>query len=230
MKIAVIPDQHQRSYWKKIMPRINEFDKIIFLGDYFDDWKNKWQHQMNNFQSIIDFKKKYPDKIILLWGNHETSYYFDERCSGYQAEYAIYITTTLKRNNDLIDVVAVYDNWIFAHGGVSEAWMKCAGIKNVSEINQLFKERPNHFRWVGPCSYGNNFNEGPLWIRPDALMKNAVKNYHFCVGHTEDTEPKKSTKDKQIFVFCDTSYHNYLTIIDTKKNKISHEILVPRKS
>jgi predicted MPP superfamily phosphohydrolase len=230
MKIAVIPDQHQRSYWKKIIPRINEFDKIVFLGDYFDDWNNKWLHQMNNFLNIINFKKEFKDKIDLLWGNHETSYYIDERCSGYQEYNAIYIEKTLNDNKDLLKVISVYDNWIFAHGGVSKFWMRLAGVKNVSKINQLFIEKPDYFRWVGPCSYGDNHNESPLWIRPESLMNYAVKNYHFCVGHTEYLKPKKLTNDGQIFVFCDTKHHNYLTVIDTKKPKISHEILVPRNS
>jgi hypothetical protein len=230
MIIAVIPDQHQRSYWKKIIPRINEFDKIIFLGDYFDDWKNKWPHQMFNFENIVEYKKKFPDKIDLLWGNHETSYFLDECCSGYQSEYAICIEKKLKLNEGLLEVISVYDNWIFAHGGVSAAWMKRACIENVSEINKLFKEKPDYFRWVGPCPYGDNFNEGPLWIRPQALKKNAVKNYHFCVGHTEFPTPKTLNYGEQLFVFCDTKYHNYVTIIDTKTNKVYHEILESRNS
>jgi hypothetical protein len=230
LKIAVIPDQHQRSYWKIIIPRIDEFEKIIFLGDYFDDWENKWPHQMNNFLNIVNLKKEFPDKIDLLWGNHETSYYINERCSGYQNEHAINIEKKLKLNKDLFEIISVYDNWIFTHGGISEVWMKCAGVKSISEINQLFKETPNYFRWVGPCPNGDNANEGPLWIRPEALINNAVKNHHFCVGHTEFSTPRILTSGGQIFVFCDTKHHNYITFIDTELDKISHEMLVPRNN
>ena len=225
MKIAVIPDQHQHTHWKKIIPRIDEFDKIIFLGDYFDDWKNKWPHQMTNFLSIIKFKKENLEKVDLLWGNHETSYYHDEQCSGYQYEHYFEIVEVLRKNKNLLEVVSIYDKWIFCHAGVSEAWMKCAAITDVNSINDLFKERPNYFRWVGPHGAGDNYNEGPLWIRPNALMANAVDNYHQCVGHTElAVGPTSYLRNDCYFVYTDTREHNYVTIIDTETNDIRHEV------
>ena len=33
--IAIIPDVHGRQFWKDVIPRKDEFEKIIFLGDYF---------------------------------------------------------------------------------------------------------------------------------------------------------------------------------------------------
>jgi len=229
MKLAIISDIHQSTHWKKIIPRANEFDKIIFLGDYFDCFKNKWPHQMNNFLDIIKFKKNNIEKVDLLWGNHETSYLLDERCSGYQHDHCFDIEEILKKNKDQFEIVSIYDNWIFAHGGISEIWMKCAGIKDINEINQLFKEKPNYFRHVGPDAYGDNPNEGPLWIRPFSLLINAIPEYNQCVGHTEHKEPMIKQTQSSIIVFSDTREHNYLTIIDTEHKGIKFEVLVPRK-
>ncbi|MCL2722400.1 MAG: hypothetical protein FWD47_13805, partial [Treponema sp.] len=119
---------------------------------------------------------------------------------------------------NLYNPVYIYDKWIFSHGGVSAKWMKCCGLNDISEINQLFKEKPHYFKWVGPDSYGNNPNEGPLWIRPDALLNNYVPDYNQAAGHTENVQPRIVKKYKQFFVFCDTTEHNYLTVIDTKIN------------
>ena len=225
MKIAVVSDIHQSIYWRKLLNRINEFDKIIFLGDEFDCWKNKWPLQMNNAENIITFKKSSPDKIDLCWSNHATSYFLDEHCSGYQSEHAIDIKEFYQKYKDLYNVIYTYDNWIFSHGGVSAKWMKCCGIKDISEINTLFKERPNYFRWVGPDGYGNNPNEGPLWIRPNALIDNSVQGYNQMTGHTEYTQPEVVKMKKQLFIFCDTIMHNYLTILDTRTDLIKFEDL-----
>jgi hypothetical protein len=176
---------------------------------------------MDNPCNIIAFKKQFPNKIDLCWANHDTSYHLNEKCSGYQQEYAKDIKSFFKRHKELFNVVYIYDNWIFSHAGISAKWMSCAGIKTPEEINALFKERPNFFKWVGPNSYGDNPNEGPLWIRPQSLMNNAVKNYNQAVGHSEFHDgPKAMIKDEQKFVFTDTGEHNHLTYIDTKTNEV----------
>ena len=224
MKIAVITDIHGSTYWRAAMKMIDKFDKIIFLGDYFDSWENKWPEQINNVYNIITFKKNFPDEVDLCWANHDISYYLDEKCSGYQFEHKTDIKDFFNKNKELFNVVYIYDKWIFSHAGVSAKWMSCAGIKTPEEINQLFRERPNFFRWVGPDGYGNNPNEGPLWIRPESLIMNSIKGYNQAVGHTEqENMPKIVLKNKQKYVFTDTRKHNYLTVIDTKTDEIIFE-------
>ena len=218
MKIAVISDIHQSIYWRYILKQIDNYDKIVFLGDEFDTWTNKWPLQMDNAENIITFKKDNPEKVDLCWSNHAISYFLHERCSGYQAEHAIDITEFYNRNKALYNVVYAYDNWLFSHGGISEQWMRCCGIKSVHEINQMFRERPAFFRWVGPDGFGNNPNEGPLWIRPSALIRNKAPGYHQVAGHTENEQPQIVKKFNLIFVFCDTHAHNYLTVVDTQDN------------
>ena len=229
MKIAIIPDIHGTTHWRHAKKNIDNYDKIIFLGDYFDNWIPKWPEQMDNARNIITFKKDFPEKIDLCWANHDTSYYLNEKCSGYQFDHAKDIIEFFNKQKDLLNVVYIYDNWIFSHAGVSAQWMSCAGIKSPKEINRLFKERPNFFKWVGPNGYGDNPNEGPLWIRPDSLTNNAVKNYNQAVGHTELQDgPKIIIKNDIKFVFTDTGEHNNLTVVDTKTNKVEfEEIKVP---
>jgi len=221
MKIAIITDIHGTTYWRYAQKNIDKYDKFIFLGDYFDNWVSEWPGQMNNARNIITFKKDFPEKIDLCWANHDTSYYLNERCSGHQFDHAKEIKDFFTKNKKLLNVVYIYDDWIFSHAGVSAAWMSSAGIKSPEEINALFKERPNFFKWVGPNSYGDNPSEGPLWIRPDSLINNAIKNYNQAVGHTELQDgPKVIIKNNLKYVFSDTREHNYLTTLDTKTNEV----------
>jgi hypothetical protein len=212
MKLMIIPDIHGTTFWKQVVPKKDDYDYIVFLGDLPDNWVNKWPEQMDNIKEIIQFKKDNMDKVKLLWGNHCTSYYLGEHCSGFQPEHDIDLKEIFTLNKDLFDVVFITNGYLFAHGGVSTRWMKAASIKDVSEINELFKVRPNYFRWVGPNGYGDNLNEGPLWIRPRSLSQVAVRGYIQVVGHTEVNEITymNTINGKNEIILIDSKDHSHL--------------------
>jgi hypothetical protein len=101
--------------------------------------------------------------------------------------------------------------------------MRHAKIENVNEINQLFNERPDFFRWVGPDNYGNNANEGPLWIRPESLYKTSVKGYNQIVGHSEvDSLGYKKSPCSGMNVLCiDSRTHENIILLDTETGEFN---------
>ena len=97
MKIITISDLHGKDIWKNINP--DEYDKIIFLGDYVDaPYRNITQVSeldsiysralvdpdagrsnaeiIYNLNQVIEFKNKYSDKVELLLGNHDIPYVY----------------------------------------------------------------------------------------------------------------------------------------------------------
>ena len=77
-KILVLGDIHGRNFWKKPCENIEKYYKVIFLGDYFDPYdfeKITVQDCINNFNEILDLKKKNTEKVVLLIGNHDDPYY-----------------------------------------------------------------------------------------------------------------------------------------------------------
>ena len=71
MKIIAIGDCHGRKHWERVVEEVKEFDKFIFMGDYFDSRESiSYDTQIANFKKILEFKETYPDKVILLIGNH----------------------------------------------------------------------------------------------------------------------------------------------------------------
>ena len=221
MQILVVPDVHGRDYWKRAEIYIDSVDKAVFIGDYFDSFTVGYDLQMANFKNILDFKKKYPDKVCLCWGNHESSYYLDERCSGYQSSYARFIKYVLNECKDLLEIVYIFGKWVFSHAGVSSVWMQRCGLENIEGINDLFKSNPNYFKWAGPCTYGDNVVEGPLWIRPGSLQKYACAGYNYIVGHTElKYNPHCIISDTgRGIVCCDNGGSKSMVLVDTDKNK-----------
>ena len=68
MKYILIGDIHGRTNWKQIVEKEKDADKFIFFGDYFDpyDWSLSLNEIVNNFNDILEFKNKNPNKVILL--------------------------------------------------------------------------------------------------------------------------------------------------------------------
>ena len=175
---------------------------------------------MKNAEEIISFKKKHPDKVCLCWSNHAVSYFLNERCSGYQWEHALLINQYYCKNKDFFKAVFIFDNWIFSHAGISKYWFKATACKSLKDINQLFNERVDFFRWVGPDSYGNNLNEGPFWIRPPSLLESAYNGYNQVIGHTEELDNPKEyiLKNNEIIVSIDSKTHDGIIELNTKTN------------
>ena len=74
MKIVVIGDIHGMDVWKEIIANEEPFDKVVFLGEFFDSYFISFKDQLDNYNEIIKYKEDNKDKIITLFGNHELHY------------------------------------------------------------------------------------------------------------------------------------------------------------
>jgi len=107
MKIVTISDLHGKDVWQEINPE--NYDKMIFLGDYVDAPYRKITDVSNmdsiharvlvdeeigrtngeilyNLTKIIELKDKYPDKVELLLGNHDVPYIYHIKNKSLQRE------------------------------------------------------------------------------------------------------------------------------------------------
>ena len=75
MKIITIGDLHGSPVWKNI--RTENWDRMVFIGDYVDSSDYDAKEIKQNLLDIIELKKMYPEKVILLWGNHDLAYFYD---------------------------------------------------------------------------------------------------------------------------------------------------------
>jgi len=74
MKIITIGDLHGSPVWKNI--RTENWDRMVFIGDYVDSSDYSAKEVKRNLEEIIVLKKSFPEKIILLWGNHDLAYFY----------------------------------------------------------------------------------------------------------------------------------------------------------
>lgn len=79
MKVLVLPDIHGRDFWIQPCSEIENFDKVIFLGDYLDPYNFEdisVPMAIDNFRAIMEFANDNKDKTVLLLGNHKVSVKF----------------------------------------------------------------------------------------------------------------------------------------------------------
>jgi len=199
MKLIAIGDIHGRDIWKHIGIAEERFDKCVFIGDYFDT-KDKItpEQQIENFNEIIGFKKAFPDKVVLLLGNHDFHYLKEitETYSGFQSYYRLVIQKVLHEAIDerLIQICYTYDHFLFSHAGFSKTWCKanllntnCTGKEFIQQVNELFYILPRSFMFTmgkNRSFSGEDITQSPIWIRPASLALDKLDNYVQVVGHT----------------------------------------------
>jgi len=199
LKVITVPDVHGRQYWKEINPE--EYDKIVFDGDYVDQFPPMTDIEIEyNLIEIIELKKNYPNKVVLLLGNHDIQYMFRHEgysCSGYRPSMDLKLNQIFRENKDLFQIAYQIQNYIWTHAGISHGWYEY----NKTDIERIWKEFNcidladtfNHMLWMkenrllhqvgrkrgGAYSFG-----GITWADRNETCNQYINDYHQIVGHT----------------------------------------------
>lgn len=189
-KIIVVGDVHGRSDWEKVLEKEPDFDKFVFIGDYFDSFNIHSEKIYENFRKILNFKLTNLEKVVLLCGNHDYHYleFTPDRYSGWQAPTALALNNIIEKaiSDGLILGAYSHEDILFTHAGLSDEWSKAHGVKFAEEINKSLMEKPEIFEFFrGDYSHcGNHVLQSPIWVRPDALMSSLPTGLRQVVGHT----------------------------------------------
>lgn len=197
MKIIAIGDIHGRSIWKNIVSA-NSYDKVVFLGDYFDAFDIHTLDQIDNFKDIMEFKKSFPDKVICLIGNHDYHYMrgVSQHYTGFNSTRKMAVDSVLHQalKSSLLQVCFVSGKYLFVHAGVTKTWCDDNDIdmENIEQsINDTFKYKPDVFKFTSGENrneYGDDVCQSPIWVRPPSLRRDMIPGYTQVVGHTNQDE------------------------------------------
>ena len=221
MKILAIGDIHGTKNWKRF--DFKKYDKIIFLGDFFDEFHNNWEevNQIDNLFEILSLQKQDQEKFITLLGNHELHYLIPgEEYSGKQVHKQWDIHDFLYQHRKEFRVAYQIKDYIFSHAGLSSRWMEIMKIESVDKLNScLWNGAESLFAFYpwDTSMCGNSPYQSMLWIRPPALIQNPWRNYNQIVGHTankgEHGVAKFKMKNGKKLIVVDNMEHTaYLEI------------------
>ena len=194
MKILAIGDIHGRNIWKKA--HFEDYDKIVFIGDYVDSNSVSDEETYTNLVEIIEQKKAQPDKIVLLLGNHDVQYLYYPffRCSGFRTLYKKTLIDIFLTNKDLFQVAYQVKNYLFTHAGVSQSWYKehlhfftKDKTKSVGDVlNEMYFEHKAYdiLFQTGILRGGESLCGGIVWADKKETLGNLILGFHQIVGHS----------------------------------------------
>jgi hypothetical protein len=189
--VMIIPDVHGRLFWEEpVKNRIDEFDNIIFLGDYLDPYEHEYitpKQALDRFHDILELKALYPDKVTLLLGNHDHHYMFDLQ-RGCRMDYLRYdiIKEIFRNGYEFFDLYKVIDDkYLFSHAGVSTEWLSNYKLEDFTI--EHCKEDDNISRKLFQIGWerGGDSEYGSIIWRHLTENSTLLPQYYQIFGHTQ---------------------------------------------
>jgi len=218
MKVLYVGDVHAKPKIIEIVKKVQEkhkFDKIVFVGDYVDDWSVVPQDNIDILEKILEFKRDNMDLVTLLLGNHELSY-LGHPCSGHKKSFET--QELLRKNIKCFDLVHQVDRVVATHGGFIYNWSELVKTKFGSFFPHLDLNDKLHsldddlLEYLSIASYtsgGSSDCASPLWARPDDHKRYAMidepglEETIQVVGHTPIQYPIETCMAYNIY-YVDT--------------------------
>ena len=151
--ILIIPDIHGRTFWKDAVKHSDDYEKIIFLGDYLDPYPHEKitpLDALEQLQEILEFAEKHQEQIIMLLGNHDMHYVSDTykdlaMSSRYDDILANDFHQIFQEHLEQFQLswecMRNGRRYLFTHAGISEGWYqknrKIIGELTIHHLNQL---------------------------------------------------------------------------------------------
>jgi predicted phosphodiesterase len=217
MRTLIIPDVHQDLMFPSFALALEKdnYDKIIFLGDFFDSFFSppRVYGVKDVCDWLLDLRLKYPVEILV--GNHDISYYedvfFAERnpyssrhdkrfiCSGYTRAKSHKIAKKLTPEFVRSCKIAVMEQgYVLSHAGFHPALCgKLTAEELVATVNNAWDRFPyaitsgdNWIYQVGQAR-GGAWGQygGPMWL--DYFEEFDPAHFPQIFGHTNNPSPRK---------------------------------------
>lgn len=233
----IIGDIHGRTCWKGL---VRDDAVNIFLGDYLDPYdEDKIKvgvDDLANLKEIVRFKKAHPETILLL-GNHDWHYLFNEHYSRYNERFSSVFSDFFKNNWNFFTMACSIENaMLVTHAGVTRPWLDMVGLQECQAPDEI-AENINHlvleqygFVWLTASRtfrkgdwMGESDTASPIWVRPRALLThNAVPDGFQIVGHTQMSCIE--TRNNVYFVDCLGTNPSSLLVTINDNNEVEFEI------
>ena len=188
MKILIIPDVHGRNFWIEPCSHIDEFDKVIFLGDYHDPYsfevsQDTSRHRLRD--ELVPFVLEHQDKVVCLFGNHDGNYLVGDMADRRDRFHRKEIEGYMKQMN--IKLIHREGNYLFSHSGVLPTWLETNGL-SLEDLENLPLEHPALMQ-VSPYRGGWNEAGSCVWgdVREYAASKH-IPGIYQIFGHTQLAE------------------------------------------
>ena len=219
--IVAIGDIHGRTTWEGIV-KAHPDAQFVFLGDYLDPYDSIPREKLlANLLQIMVFKRRNPENVVLLLGNHDMHYFSENALKGTRYDFQIerFAAPLFTEYRDLFQYAWQEGNWLFTHAGVSQEWFEddfCGDISRpvADQLNYPSEAQiPALFR-VGQVRGGRKGRTGGIFWADVSELADPLHGYVQVVGHNRvpDVSVQEGSHGNRI-IFCDClRYGNYLCL------------------
>ena len=178
MRTLSIPDLHQHTDHADHWLATQRHDRVVFLGDYFDDYGDNVNDARRTALWLRERMEKTGD--VFLLGNHDIAYMFPRSpelfCPGFTAAKARSIGEILRPEHwQRFRLAHAEQGWLLSHAGFHPMWLKEPTVERILKrcAQAMQKARRGVVDPIlgageergGPQRFG-----GPLWMDWDSLI------------------------------------------------------------
>ena len=167
----------------------NNCDKLIFIGDYTDDWNDTVEQNLEILDYLFSLKYDMGEKLILLLGNHDISNWIgaEFKCSGFSEIKHSQLKFLYEANKYDFKMAHAENGFLITHAGVCIPWLefflKATENKKLDDEHLTKPEKVadllNQYQFKLSLFYPE---DSPLWLRPDEKVE--YPPFKQIVGHT----------------------------------------------
>ena len=224
-KLIAIGDVHGLTQWRKVVVAHPAASRYVFLGDYCDPYDSAITDEkvIDNFKDIINFKKKHPERVVLLLGNHDMHYIMPKQTKGsrFNVSLAMMLQDLFESNKQLFQLAYACNHLLFTHAGVLRSWFENWGGKLTESVVDQLNERKEDpalldcgFLRGGLADYG-----GPFWADKDEFcVEELLPGYVQIVGHNRVASIQvvgESIAVTGFIVFCDSLHRDHFLVVNS---------------
>ena len=201
--ILVDPDLHEQytTLMGKVEPLMEQADKTIFLGDWFDTFGD------HNVEEMCGYIKgtRGDEKIVKLLGNHDCHYFFDHNgfmCSGWQPRTRMVVDQLLEPADiEEFKLFTQVGKFVLSHAGFHPATLQYfhptvekEALRTAREggFDPIFSAGKARGGWV-PVG-------GPTWL--DWNQEFVPLATPQIVGHTYKRGQVRTKNDQGVMSYC----------------------------
>lgn len=201
MKTFVWSDVHNRvGRLKTVLGNLKgDFDKRIFLGDWFDNFGDTPEHALRTAETLVELMQD--PKNVFIEGNHDTAYRYrnlSSMCSGFTVEKSRAVNQIMGFNEwNRFKLFEEHDGFVFSHAGIGQdAFSHPIHGITMEEVAKRCQEGQDAIRsnidhpvyFAGRANGGREPYSGITWLRWGDLKPLAGINQ--IVGHTPYASPQ----------------------------------------
>lgn len=170
----------------------NNCDKLIFIGDYTDDWNDTVEQNLEILDYLFHLKHIMGDRLVLLIGNHDISNWIggEFKCSGFSEVKYAQLKFSYEANKYDFKMAHAENGFLITHAGVCIPWLKFfLKVTENKELDDEYLTKPkkvadllNNYQFELSLFYPE---DSPLWARLQHYLEESdFPCFKQVVGHS----------------------------------------------